>query len=174
MAEEKKADEAPAPKKKLNLAKFADLGFAIINLCVLGGGAFLTYKNTIGYKPPSVREPATLEALKKEKAEIEAQVTGPILYRMEVFNVNLAGTPPKVVRMELSLEMLDQDGFEDIVKNVSHERDMIVALLNKKEFSELESLQGKLFLKNEIASEINKSLKTGLVKDVFFDKFIVQ
>jgi flagellar FliL protein len=174
MAEEKKAEGAEVPKKKLNLAKFADLGFAILNLCVLGGGAFLTYKNTIAYTPPSIREPAAAEALKKEKEELEKQVNGPILYRMEAFNVNLAGTPQKVVRVELSLEMLDQDGFEDVVKNVSHERDMIVALLNKKEFSELESLQGKLFLKNEIASEINKSLKTGLVKDVYFDKFLVQ
>ena len=174
MAEEKKAEATEAPKKKLNFAKFADLGFALINLCVLGAGAFLTYKNTMGYHRPSIREPAALEKLKKEKSELEKQVTGPILYRMEAFNVNLAGTPQKVVRIELSLEMLDQDGFEDVVKNVSHERDMIVALLNKKEFSELESLQGKLFLKNEIASEINKSLKTGLVKDIYFDKFQVQ
>ncbi len=174
MAEEKKAEEGQAPKKKLDLAKFADLGFALINICVLGAGVFLVYKNTIGYHRPSLREPAALELLKKEKLELEKQVAGPILFRMEAFTVNLAGTPPKVVRIELSLEMLDQDGFEDVVKNVSHERDMIVALLNKKEFSEIESLQGKLFLKNEIASEINKSLKTGLVKDIYFDKFLVQ
>ena len=174
MAEEKKEDGAPAPKKKLNLAKFADLGFALINLCVLGGGAFMTYKNTIGYVQPSQREPAAIEELQKEKAELEKQVNGPILYRMEAFNVNLAGNPQKVVRIEMSLEMLDQDGFEDVVKNVSHERDMVVALLNKKEFSDIESLQGKLFLKNEIAGEINKSLKQGLVKDVYFDKFLVQ
>ncbi len=173
MAEENK-DAAAAPKKKMDLSKFADLGFALINFCVLGAGAFLTYKNTLAYHPPSIREPAAMEELKKEKAELEKQVNGPIIYRMDAFNVNLAGNPQKVIRVEMSLEMLDQDGFEEVVHNVSHERDMIVALLNKKEFSEIESLQGKLYLKNEIASQINKSLKSGLVKDIYFDKFLVQ
>ena len=131
MAEEKK--EAPeAPKKKMDLRKFADLGFAVLNLCVLGGGAFLTYQNTIAYHPPSLREPAALESLKKEKAELEKQINGPIIFKMEPFNVNLAGSPQKVIRVEMSFEMLDQDGFEEVVHNVSRERDMVVALLNKK------------------------------------------
>ena len=173
MAEENK-DAAAAPKKKMNLGKIADIGFALINLCVLGGGVFLTYKNTIGYQMPSIREPAALEGLKKERAELEKQVNGPIIFRMEPFNINLAGTPQKVIRVEISLEMLDQEGFEEVVHNLSHERDMIVALLNKKEFAEIESLQGKLYLKNEIASQINLTLKSGLVKDIYFDKFLVQ
>jgi flagellar FliL protein len=172
MAEENK--DAAAPKKKMDMKKFADLGFALLNICVLGAGAFLTYKNTIAYHAPSLREPAALDELTKERAELEKQVNGPIIYKMDAFNVNLSGNPQKVVRVEMSLEMLDQEGFEEVVHNVSHERDMIVALINKKEFSEIESLQGKLYLKNEIASQINKTLKSGLVKDIYFDKFLVQ
>ncbi len=174
MAEENKDAAAAAPKKKMDLSKFAGLGFALLNLSVLGGGAFLTYQNTIAYQRPSLREPAALDELKKERAELEKQVNGPIIYKMDAFNVNLSGNPQKVIRVEMSLEMLDQDGFEEVVHNVSHERDMIVALINKKEFSDIESLQGKLYLKNEIASQINKTLKSGLVKDIYFDKFLVQ
>lgn len=175
MAEEAKADAAAAaPSGGGKSGMIVDLIFAVINLVVVGGGAFLTYQNTLAYVQPSIREPAAMESLQKEREEIAKQVSGPILYHFDPFTVNLAGTPEKVVRIELSVEMLDQEGFEEVVKSNSHERDMIVALLNRKEFSDLESLQGKLYLKNQISSEINKTLKNGMVKDVYFDKFLVQ
>ncbi len=53
-------------------------------------------------------------------------------------------------------------------------RDKIVRVLNDKNFNDLESIQGKLFLKDTIAMEVNSILKEGVVKDVFFSDFVVQ
>ncbi len=53
-------------------------------------------------------------------------------------------------------------------------RDRIVAILNEKSFSNLEGIQGKLFLKEKIATEINTILEHGVVKDVYFSEFVVQ
>ncbi|MNU01437.1 flagellar basal body-associated protein FliL [compost metagenome] len=59
-------------------------------------------------------------------------------------------------------------------ENRAKARDQIVRILNDKNFSDLESIQGKLFLKDKIASEVNQLLRKGVVKDVFFSDFVVQ
>ncbi|MNU05152.1 flagellar basal body-associated protein FliL [compost metagenome] len=58
--------------------------------------------------------------------------------------------------------------------NRAKARDKIVRLLNDNAFSDLETIQGKLFLKDKIAMEVNSILHRGIVKDVFFSDFVVQ
>lgn len=172
MSEAKKEDKPAAPK---NTGMILQVAFALINLGVMGYGSFLVYKSTIGWKNPSITE---VELEEKHEASI-SQGTGeaePFIYTMDKFTVNLGGEPKRSIRLEVNLEMLGQEGFEEIMEasNRARARDSIVRLLNEKHFSELETIQGKLFLKNKIATEINTLLKEGTVKDVFFSDFIVQ
>lgn len=158
--------------KKLDLAKFLLPFFAVLNLATLGGGAYLVYQSTLGYKPQVLREPAAFEDLKKER---DGRGFGEaVRYTMPVFTVNLADTPRRIVRVEMTFEMLDKDGFEEIVRNSPIARDQIVRILNRKTFDDLETIQGKLFLKDQIAVTLNKSLKAGVVKDIYFNEFLVQ
>jgi len=71
--------------------------------------------------------------------------------------------------------MISAQSFEEIMdsENRAKARDRIVRLLNEKTFSDLESIQGKLFLKDKIVEEVNKVLKVGLVKDVYFTDFVM-
>jgi|GEM_PF-3820480 len=73
------AEGAPqAPKK--NLGKLMLPLFAALNLVVLGGGAFLTYKSTIAYTPPELTEAQAAVELKKER---EIASAGPsVMYTM--------------------------------------------------------------------------------------------
>ena len=72
--------------------------------------------------------------------------------------------------------LLGKEGFEEVMEpeNRAKARDRIVRMLNEKNFTDLDSIQGKLFLKDKIAGEVNGILRRGVVKDVFFSDFVVQ
>lgn len=173
MAEEKK-DGQGAAKKSLNVGLVMKLAFAVLNLGVVGSGAYLVYASTLGWKSPVITE-QDLRTEEEKLAESGRQLE-PYVYTMDRFTVNLGGEPRRTIQVEVNLEMLNQDGFEEVIntENRARARDKIVRVLNEKNFSELETIQGKLFLKDRIALEVNGLLKQGVVKDVFFSQFVVQ
>lgn len=174
MAEEKK-DKPTEEKKPRNLGLILQIAFAVVNLSVAGLGLYWVYAATIGWHSPSITE--TQLAEQAESAEDDNEETaGPLVYTMDKFTVNLAGEPKRTIRVEVNLEMLGKDGFEEIINNdnKAKARDRIVRLLNDQTFSEVESIQGKLFLKDKIAVELNGILDKGVVKDVYFSEFVVQ
>ncbi len=169
MAEEQKSE---GKSKSLNVALIMKVGFIVLNLVVTGGGGYLVYASTIGWEAPTLTE----EKLMRGIASINEAELSPFIYTMDKFTVNLGGEPKRTIRLEINLEMLGKDGFEEVI-NTEHRakaRDRIVRLLNDSGFSDLESIQGKLFLKDKIANEVNSILKKGVVKNVFFSDFVVQ
>jgi flagellar FliL protein len=164
--------EQPAAKPK-NLGIILTVIFAVLNFGVVGGGAYLVYASTLGWHSPKISE----EMVQTEMAsKSEDERYAPYIFTMDKFTVNLGGEPKRTIRLEVSLQMLGKEGYEEIMGPDSRAkaRDKIVRILNDKTFSELESIQGKLYLKDTIAMEINSVLKEGVVKDVFFSDFIVQ
>ena len=173
-----KAEAKPEAKKGLPAALIMQVAFAVVNLGVTGLGAFWVYSATIGWHAPQITETQlqaerTAAEAKQDQAGAEA---GPLIYTMDKFTVNLDGEPKRTIQVEVNLEMLGKDGFEEIINtdNRAKARDRIVRILNEKTFSELESIQGKLFLKDKIAGEINGILDKGVVKDIYFSEFVVQ
>lgn len=164
------AGAADGGNKKLGA--ILQIAFIAVNLIFTGGGAYLAYVSTIGWKSPQLTE-QHLENLATPK---EYEVSEPFIYTMDKFTVNLGGEPKRTIRVEVNLEMLGKDGYEEVIntENRARARDRIVKVFNEKSFQELESIQGKLFLKDRIAYEVNSVLKTGVVKDVFFTDFVVQ
>ncbi|MNT07311.1 flagellar basal body-associated protein FliL [compost metagenome] len=166
-------EQAAAPAKPKNTGMILQLVFAVLNLGVMGGGAYLVYASTIGWHSPSISE----EQVETEMASsAEHGEMAPLIYTMDKFTVNLEGEPKRTIRLEVNLQLLGAEGFEEVMEpeNRAKARDQIVRILNDKNFSDLESIQGKLFLKDKIASEVNHLLKKGVVKDVFFSDFVVQ
>lgn len=171
MADDKNA-QGDGQSGKSKLAKLLLPVFAVVNLLMVGGGAFLIYQATLAYEPPVMREPAAFAELKKSREASDP--SEPVLYTMPSFTVNLAGNPQRLIRVEMTFEMLDKKGFEEIVRNSPAVRDSIVRILNAKTFDELETIQGKLFLKDQIAVNLNQSFEEGVVKDIYFNEFLVQ
>lgn len=168
MAEEAKQET----KKSVNLGLILKIVFGVLNLLGTGMGAYLVYASTIGWESPKLTE----EMLGRDLASVDEAELAPYIYTMDKFVVNLGGEPKRSIRLEVNLEMLGKDGFEEVIntENRAKVRDRIVRLLNEKSFFDLEPIQGKLFLKNKIAQEINSILKVGVVKNVFFSDFVVQ
>lgn len=169
-----KAEGQQAPKKNLNVGLIAKLAFAVVNLAMTGAGAYLVYASTIGWHSPVITE-SDLRT-EEEKMEVAKRDLAPYIYTMDKFTVNLDGEPRRSIRIEVNLEMLGQEGFEEVInsENRAKARDRIVRVLNEKNFADLESIQGKLFLKDRIAMEVNGLLHQGVVKDVYFSEFVVQ
>lgn len=166
------AQSAGSEKPKNNGMLF-QVAFAVLNLSVMAIGAYLVYASTIGWESPSISE----EQADRELASISDMAdTSPLIYTMDTFTVNLGGEPQRTIRVGINLQMLGQDGFEEVMEpeNRAKARDKIVRLLNDKTFADVDSIQGKLFLKDKIAGEVNGILRRGVVKDVFFSDFIVQ
>lgn len=164
---------APAAEKKSNTGMILQIIFAVINLLVVGGGGYLVYSSTIGWKSPEISDEQLMRELASTVSDVEV---GPLVYTMDKFTVNLGGEPKKTIRIEVNLQMLGKEGFEEVMEpeNRAKARDKIVRILNEEAFSEIESIQGKLFLKDKIAMEINDILRKGVVKDVYFSDFVVQ
>lgn len=170
MAEEQ-PQQTQTESKKPKIKSLLVGAFVLIDLIVMAGGAFWIYGNTIGYETAKMREDQALAQLIEEREKKAAEA---VLYMMDPFSVNLLGTPQRQLTVEMHLEMLDGEGFEEVVTLGAESRDAIMKLLSAKSYGDVESIQGKLFLKDQIATTVNKSLKRGVVKDIFFSQFIVE
>ncbi|MBC7742620.1 MAG: flagellar basal body-associated FliL family protein [Bdellovibrionaceae bacterium] len=142
-----------------------------LNFGILGLGSYWVFISTVGYEAPvivekNLRAPASL----KEKFSQE-----PMVYTMDKFVVNLSGLPKRTIRVQVNLDMIGPEAFQEIMDldNRAKARDRIVRILNEKTFDDLETIQGKLFLKDRIVEEVNHVLDKGLVKDVYFTDFVM-
>ncbi len=173
MADEAKKESTGAPKVGMGakIAKLLPVIFIVVNLAVSGAGIYFVFLSTVGWKYPVMTEEQEAEALPHER---EKRDNSPIMYTLDKFTVNLDGTPKRFIQTEISLEMLDEKGFEEVVTLGAQARDAIVRLLNAKTFTDIETIQGKLFLKDQIAMTLNQLLKKGVVRGVYFSDFLVQ
>ncbi len=134
-------------------------------------GLYFVYTATVGYKDSKIREELEIPKFAIERQNRESN---PIVYTMDKITVNLDGYPRRIIQTEISLEMLDEKGFEEVVDLGPEARDAIVRILHSKKFDDVETLQGKLFLKDQIASTLNSRMNEGVIKEVYFNEFIVQ
>ena len=167
MANQENAATAP-PKDS---GKMLSLVFALVNFVVIGLGAFLTYSSTLGVVQKSTGE----EEILREMASFDESIRkDPVMFSLGTFNTNLNGVPKRMIRVQVNLEMLDEEGFEEVVGLGAEAKDSVIRILNAKSFSQIETVQGKLYLKNEIVTDINKFLDNGVVKNIYFTDFAVQ
>jgi flagellar FliL protein len=142
-----------------------------LNIAVLGLGSFWVYTSTLGYEHPKVTEAALREPASLKDKFGQASM----IYTMDKFVVNLSGVPKRTIRLQVNLDMISPVAFQEIMDfdNRAKARDKIVRILNEKTFDDLETIQGKLFLKDKIVAEVNQVLDKGLVKDVYFTDFVM-
>lgn len=97
-------------------------------------------------------------------------------FALEPFIVNLIddGRGPRYLKVDIKFE-LDTEGLrEEITNRISQVRDELLTLLSSKRQSDVETIDGKRILKDEIFTRVNKVLVTGRVKRVYFTEFVIQ
>jgi flagellar FliL protein len=170
LAEAKVPNAEPKPGK---LGLILTMVFIVINAGVSGTGVFLAYKGTIGWNPPVYTDDDASARLKAEQQEMEKL---PLIFTMDPFEANLNDTPVRGIQVEVSVEMMNREGYEELIDsdNQAKVRDQILHILQNKSYDDVATVQGKLFLKDQFSQSLNMILSKGIVKEIFFSQFKIE
>jgi len=162
MAEEKKdvkdAEEEKAPKK----SKLKLIIIAVVVLFVGTGGIY-------GY---SVYRKGKKENAKTIKAENVS-----IVCPLNSFVVNLLdkqGAGKRYLKVTMQVEVGKEEEKLLIENHNAQIRDTILLLLSSQSLREINTMEGKLELKQALLSRIGQILGDGVVRRVYFTEFVVQ
>jgi len=98
-----------------------------------------------------------------------------LMYEWDSLLVNLADAGGKrYLKVTMKLELTDAHLHEEISERSYEVKDALITLLSSKEYEDISTPSGKTRLKQEIMNRVNKIVKNGQVKEVYFTDFIVQ
>jgi flagellar FliL protein len=162
MAEEKikgkDADDEQAPKK--SKLKLIIIGVAIL---LIGTGGFFGYSK---YKK-----------VKEEKAEAKKTEKTSIICPLKSFVVNLLdkkGVGKRYLKVTIQLEVGQEEDRLLIENHNPQLRDTILLLLSSQTLKEINTMEGKLELKQALLSRMIQILGDGVVRRIYFTEFVVQ
>jgi flagellar FliL protein len=190
MAEEKTENKEVAASPPSGGGSKLALLLSVVNLLlVLGIGAvvFMQFQKDkhvetvadINPQDNSHQEPAEGAKAeggeKKDSAAAVPKSTSQVI-TFEQFTVNLstsAGTPPRFARVVIAVEVASTETATELNQKTPQVRNAILDLFNSKRPSDLQTGEGRNFLKEEIRNALNSFLVTGKVRGVFFSNFVV-
>ncbi len=98
-----------------------------------------------------------------------------ITFIKEAFTVNITGPQgTKYAKVDVEIEVEDDFVKNEIEKLRPRIRDFILVVLSSKTPEQIESVDGRDFLREEIRNKVNGYLTRGRIKNVYFTQFIVQ
>ena len=170
---EKKGEEKDEEKDEEKQEKAVKRAFplklviiAVLALLVAGGG-FMVWK-----KMSAPKEKGQIVAI-KEKDNANPDM-GPI-YPLETIIVNLLDpNGRRYLKIQIQLELDNEALKAEIDKRMPQFKDAIISLLSSKTIPDINSVEGKMQLRAELAALFNQHLKSGKITNVFFMDFIIQ
>jgi len=171
MAEEKDAKEEAQPKKPF--LKFIILGVIAL---VLGAGGSAGWDFFIKGKKEEIKKEEIKKNANKPYAKKKKEKPG-IAYPLDSFIVNLldkAGTGKRYLKIKIVLEVGDEEAQRTVDSHIPQLKDTILLLLSSQSFSDINTMEGKIELKQILLSRINQVLGEGIVHRLYFTEFVVQ
>lgn len=162
MAEEKEntKDDQESQSSKKSYLKLIIIASIVL---LLGAGGFF------GYNKFKKSSEATAAAPKKQKVSI--------ICPLKSFVVNLLdkrGVGKRYLKVTIEIEV---GGEEDKLLIDSHDpqlRDSILLLLSSQTLEEINTMDGKLALKQGLLSRMKQVLGDGVVRRIYFTEFVIQ
>jgi len=172
MAEEKEAmekseEEIPA---KRSFLKYILLGGIVL---VLGAGGYVGWDLFIKGKKSEDKKETRISKSRSKSKKKEVRMT----YPLESFIVNLmdkSGIGKRYLKVRIILEIGDEEDKKMVESHTPQLTDTILLLLSSQLFNEINSMEGKLELKQALLSRINQVLGEGIVHRIYFTEFVVQ
>ncbi|MBW2645646.1 MAG: flagellar basal body-associated FliL family protein, partial [Deltaproteobacteria bacterium] len=163
-----KTTEAPAPTEAKATFPIKWIIVGLLALVIIGGGAFVALRYFSASDSSSSKENS---AAKAEEKEVQVGM----MYSMEPFIVNLLDKGGKrYLKVKMELEVPDEKVSQELVIRKAQLRDTVLLLLTSKKFEDVNRLDGKFQLRNELIFRINQVLRTGKVQALYFTEFVVQ
>lgn len=117
----------------------------------------------------SSKEPGTEEVAEENIEKIIS------IYSLDTFIVNLADKGGRrFLRVTMDLELKDESLAGEIDKRLSQIRDSILMIIPTKRFEDINSVEGKIALSDEIMTKLNSFLKDGSITNIYFVEFVIQ
>ena len=113
----------------------------------------------------------------KVKATTEKKQKASIICPMKSFVVNLLdkkGVERRYLKVTIEVEVGNEASKQLIEKNDPQLRDSVLMLLSNQTFNEINTMEGKLELKQELLSRMGQILGNGVVRRIYFTEFVVQ
>ena len=174
MAEQAKAPDAP-PKDNKKL--FIIIGAVVAVLAIGGGAAFFMGGGSDGKAPEGAKVEAKAEGGGHggEAAKEGEGATGAIIYPMEPFIVNIYdGAELRYLKIKVEFEMANPQVKPELEAKMAPLRDAILILLTTKTMQEIQDLQGKNQLREQILAAVSKVVPPSKITKVYFTDFVVQ
>lgn len=162
MAEEKEevkdAEKDQAPKK--SKLKLIIIGVVVL---LIGAGGFFGYSN---YKKGKNEK---TEANKTEKVSIICPINSFVVNLLDKQNVG-----KRYLKVTIQLEVGKEEDKLLIENHNPQLRDTILLLLSSQTLKEINTMEGKLELKQALLSRMKQILGDGVVRRIYFTEFVVQ
>ena len=178
------AEAAEAPKKQSKIKKIVILIVILLTvLSVGGGGAYWWLFLRVppppgsGVAAPNAQSESASRQGKENSHRVERvselpRSTGKVL-PLPQFMVNLADPAGKRV-LKLGMEVeANADIAKELQANDAKIRDAVITLLAGKSFAEVQSPEGKVMLRAEVAARLNQILGAPRIVRVYFTEFVV-
>ncbi|GAM09689.1 flagellar protein FliL [Geobacter sp. OR-1] len=168
--EQAKEEKAPGGKKKL----FIIIGAAVAAVVVIVVVLMLTMGGS--KKEGGADKKAEAKSAGGHGGGAEAgKGGGGTVFPLEPFIVNIYdGQEVRYLKVKVEFEMATPEVKAEVEARQAPLRDAILVLLTTKTLQEIQDLQGKNQLREEILTAVNKILPPGKVTKVYFTDFVVQ
>jgi flagellar FliL protein len=166
--EDKNLEKEPKGSKKSPIKWII---FPIIFL-LLAGGAYFGW--TIFLKNPGEKSKDN-DKISEQKCTAEEDAGFGQYFSMNDFIVNLNDLSGKrYLKTKIELEFVQEEMKEELHARLAQLRDMTLLLLSSKTIDEIQNIEGKMELKNELIMRINQVLKKGKIRNLYFTEFVIQ
>ncbi|MBF0448334.1 MAG: flagellar basal body-associated FliL family protein [Magnetococcales bacterium] len=135
-----------------------------------GGGYYLGGSMT----EKSIQEAEQLEPSAERISKDPVEMVGG-MFKLDPFVVNLnEPRGNRYLKTTIQLEMDSEELQAELERRSAQLQDVILSLLTSKSSKELQALEGKFRLREELLSRINALLVNGVVTRVYFTEFVIQ
>ena len=169
MAEEIEKDIQEEETGRKSPLKWILIGVTVL---VLAGGGFVGWTMVRGGSETAPDAPAvSAKPASKTAAEPEVGQT----FTMDPFVVNLNEPGGKrYLKSKIELEFVEQALRQELESRLPQLRDVILIHLSTKALEDIQSVDGKIELKNALIKRINQVLKQGKIRNLYFTQFVIQ
>jgi len=173
------------PKKKSGKLKIILIFILFLILVGAGVAAFWWFQlrepgispisptQTSTVSSPASPPPAPVESTGTPPTDVPRTVTSVVPLPSLMVNLSDA-SEDRYLKVGMEVEVSVPEAVAEIQSQTARIRDSLIILLSSKTHAELASAEGKMQLKNEVASRLNQILGTPRVVRIYFTEFVVQ
>ena len=94
---------------------------------------------------------------------------------LDTFMVNLGDQGGKrYLKTKIVLEYGSEAIGKEMITRLPQLRDIVLLLLSSKTLDQIQDMDGKIALRNELMARINQTLQQGHIKNLYFTEFVIQ